>query len=58
MYKILSTTLLSLMMVEPGPAAGSINFLAYPVLEVGGQPVKAGVEFSFTRSADSGNNAG
>ncbi len=35
--------------VVPGPAAGSINFLAYPVLEVGGKPVKAPVEFSFTR---------
>jgi transglutaminase-like putative cysteine protease len=37
------------LVVEPGPAAGNINFLAYPVLEVGGEPVKAPVEFSFTR---------
>jgi len=35
--------------VEPGPASGPMNFLAYPVLEIGGQPVKANVEFSFTR---------
>jgi transglutaminase-like putative cysteine protease len=38
------------LVVEPGPAGGSINFLAYPVLEVGGESVKAPVEFSFTRS--------
>lgn len=44
--------------VEPGPASGSINFLAYPVLEVDGKPVKAGVEFSFTRAEPEGSNAG
>jgi transglutaminase-like putative cysteine protease len=38
------------LVVEPGPASGPINFLAYPVLEIGGKPVKAPVEFSFTRS--------
>jgi len=38
------------LVVEPGPASGPINFLAYPVLEVGGKPAKAAVEFSFTRS--------
>jgi len=38
------------LMVEPGPASGPINFLAYPVLEIGGKPVKVAVEFSFTRS--------
>jgi hypothetical protein len=37
------------LVVEPGPASGPINFLAYPVLEIGGKPVKAPVEFSFTR---------
>ncbi len=37
------------LVVEPGPASGPINFLAYPVLEMGGQPMKAQVEFSFTR---------
>ncbi len=39
------------LVVEPGPASGPINFLAYPVLEIGGEPVKAKVEFSFTRRA-------
>jgi transglutaminase-like putative cysteine protease len=38
------------LVVEPGPIAGPINFLAYPVLEIGGKPVKAAVEFSFNRS--------
>ena len=37
------------LLVEPGPVSGPMNFLAYPVLEIGGQPVKANVEFSFTR---------
>jgi transglutaminase-like putative cysteine protease len=37
------------LVVEPGPASGPINFLAYPVLEIGGKPVKVRVEFSFTR---------
>lgn len=37
------------LVVEPGPAAGPINFLAYPVLEVGEAPVKAPVSFSFRR---------
>jgi len=38
------------LVVEPGPTSGPINFLAYPVLEIGGKPVKAAVEFSFTRN--------
>jgi len=38
------------LVVEPGPASGPINFLAYPVLEIGGHPVKVAVEFSFHRS--------
>ena len=38
------------LVVEPGPASGPINFLAYPVLEIGGKPVKVAVEFSFNRS--------
>ena len=38
------------LVVEPGPASGPINFLAYPVLEIDGKPVKAAVEFSFTRA--------
>ncbi|MEC9456631.1 MAG: transglutaminase-like domain-containing protein [Candidatus Neomarinimicrobiota bacterium] len=37
------------LMVEPGPASGPINFLAYPVLEIGGETAKAKVEFSFNR---------
>lgn len=36
--------------VDPAPASGPINFLAYPVLEIDGKPVKAAVEFSFTRN--------
>ena len=42
------------LVVEPGPASGPINFLAYPVLEIGGKPVKAAVEFSFNRSGRRG----
>jgi hypothetical protein len=38
------------LIVEPGPASGPINILAYPVLEIGGKPVKVAVEFSFKRS--------
>ena len=37
------------LMVEPLPASGPINFLAYPVLEVGGKPARAEVAFSFVR---------
>jgi transglutaminase-like putative cysteine protease len=37
------------LVVEPGPASGPINFLAYPVLEVEGRTVRADVEFSFRR---------
>jgi transglutaminase-like putative cysteine protease len=39
------------LVVEPGPTSGPINFLAYPVLEVGDTTVKAKVEFSFKRRA-------
>jgi transglutaminase-like putative cysteine protease len=35
---------------EPGPASGPINFLAYPMLEIGGKQVKVPVKFSFKRS--------
>ncbi len=38
--------------VDPLPASGPINFLAYPVLEVDGQPAQAEVVFSFTRRTD------
>jgi transglutaminase-like putative cysteine protease len=37
------------LVVEPGPAAGPINFLAYPVLEVAGKPVPIKPQFSFRR---------
>jgi len=35
--------------VDPGPASGPINFLAYPVLEVAGEPVPIRAQFSFKR---------
>ena len=38
------------LVVEPGPASGPINFLAYPVLEINGKPAKVKVEFFFNRS--------
>ncbi len=37
------------LVVEPGPASGPINFLAYAHLEVDGQPLKALTEFRFRR---------
>jgi transglutaminase-like putative cysteine protease len=48
------------LVVEPGPASGPINFLAFPVLEVEGKPVKAPTEFLFQRlsPAKSGPGAG
>lgn len=36
--------------VDPAPASGPINFLAYPLLEVAGKPVKVPVQFSFERT--------
>jgi transglutaminase-like putative cysteine protease len=36
--------------VTPGPVSGPINFLAYPVLEVGGKPVRLKPLFSFRRT--------
>ena len=38
------------LVLEPGPASGPINFLAYPVFEISGKPVKVKVEFSFNRN--------
>jgi transglutaminase-like putative cysteine protease len=35
--------------IEPGPQSGPINFLAYPVMEVGDRPVLAETFFSFSR---------
>ncbi len=37
------------LILEPGPASGPINFLAYPILEVAGKPTYAKVEFAFNR---------
>lgn len=37
------------LVVEPGPASGPINFLAYPVLEVAGKPVPVKTVFGFKR---------
>ncbi len=37
----------------PGPISGPINFLAYPVFELGGKITKANVTFSFQRIVDS-----
>jgi transglutaminase-like putative cysteine protease len=37
------------LVVDPLPASGPINLLAYPVLEIGGKPVRAETEFSFRR---------
>ncbi|MBU6402171.1 MAG: transglutaminase domain-containing protein, partial [Verrucomicrobia bacterium] len=39
------------LILQPGPAAGPINLLAYPVLEVNGLPVTAPTEFRFQRPA-------
>jgi len=38
------------LIVDPAPASGPINFLAYPVLEVNGKLAKAKVEFTFKRA--------
>ena len=41
--------------VTPLPDSGPINFLAYPLLEVGGEPTMAATTFTFKRIAkDSG----
>jgi transglutaminase-like putative cysteine protease len=37
------------LVVDPGPASGPINFLAFPVLEVEGKPVNIKPQFSFRR---------
>ncbi len=39
------------LVVEPGPKSGPINFLAYPVLEVDGEPVPVKPRFGFKRLA-------
>ena len=40
------------LVLEPGPQSGSINFLAYPVLEVGNTTATAKTFFSFERKSD------
>jgi len=42
------------LVVDPGPASGPINFLAYPVLEVDGKPKKAKTLFLFQRQPGRG----
>jgi transglutaminase-like putative cysteine protease len=37
------------LIVEPGPASGPINLLAYPVMEMDGKPMKVQTEFLFRR---------
>jgi transglutaminase-like putative cysteine protease len=37
------------LILNPGPTAGPINFLAYPVLEIGGEAAYAATTFSFLR---------
>jgi transglutaminase-like putative cysteine protease len=39
------------LVLEPGPASGPVNFLAYPVFEINGVPERVKVEFSFRRNA-------
>jgi len=45
------------LVVEPGPALGPLNFLAYPVLEVAGKPVVVKSQFSFRRATRTTENA-
>jgi hypothetical protein len=37
--------------VDPAPASGSINFLAYPLLEMNGEIIKPETTFTFIGSA-------
>ena len=45
------------LVLEPGPASGPINFLAYPVLEINGEPTKVKVDFSFNRNTSIHRNS-
>jgi hypothetical protein len=38
------------LIVDPAPATGPINFLAYPLLEMDGKPVKPETSFAFRRT--------
>lgn len=40
------------LMVKPGPASGPINFLVFPLLEVGGEITPTANTFSFVRQQD------
>ncbi len=40
------------LVVDPGPVSGPISFLAYPVLEVAGEPVPVKPRLGFRRHAD------
>lgn len=40
------------LIIEPGPKSGSINFLAYPVMEVGNTPAFPKTFFSFLRKVE------
>jgi hypothetical protein len=42
------------LIVEPQPASGPINFLAYPVMEMDGKTVKVQTEFLFRRTGQKG----
>jgi len=42
------------LVLDPGPVSGPINFLAYPVLEVGGVPTRAATLFLFERHEGGG----
>lgn len=41
--------------MNPGPQTGPINFLAYPVMEVGGRPALVKTFFSFSRKKEEGS---
>ena len=44
------------LVVEPGPKSGPINFLANPVLEVNGKPIRVTPQFGFRRLHHAGSN--
>ncbi len=46
------------LITDPQPASGPINFLAHPLLEVDGAPVRLVGEFTFQRKADAGRAKG
>lgn len=45
------------LVLDPGPASGPINFLAYPFLEVDGKPVKVPTLFLFRRTTCAADKA-